>query len=129
MLSRLFNPRGEERAVSYQSLFAAGDAFQFTTNAGTVVTQEDSLKIGTVYACVRLIADSISTLPVDTFIRVDGDRRPYRPRPDWLDMPEIGCSRTDHFQQVLVSMLLNGNSFTRIIRDNQGIAWLTVLNP
>jgi HK97 family phage portal protein len=44
-------------------------------------------------------------------------------------MPEIGCSRTDHFQQVLVSMLLNGNSFTRVIRDNQGIAGLTVLNP
>ncbi len=129
MLSRLFNPRGEERAVSYQSLFAAGDAFQFTTNAGTVVTQEDSLKIGTVYACVRLIADSISTLPVDTYIRVDGDRRPFRPRPDWLDMPEVGVSRTDHFQQVLVSMLLNGNSFTRILRDNQGVAGLTVLNP
>ena len=129
MLSRLFNPRGEERAVSYQSLFAAGDAFQFTTNSGTVITQEDSLKIGTVYACVRLIADSISTLPVDVFIRVDGDRRPFRPRPDWIDQPEIGVSRTDHFQQVLVSMLLNGNSFTRIIRDEQGILGLAVLNP
>ena len=130
MLSRLFEPRGtEDRAISFQSLFAAGDAFQFTTNAGTIVTQEDSLKIGTVYACVRLIADSISTLPVDTYIRVDGDRRPYRPRPEWVDMPEIGVSRTDHFQQVLVSMLLNGNSFTRIIRDGQGIAGLSVLNP
>ena len=82
MLSRLFDSRSEQRAVSFQSLFAAGDGFQFTTNSGTVVTQEDSLKIGTVYACVRLIADSISTLPVDTFIRVDGDRRPYRPRPE-----------------------------------------------
>jgi len=129
MLSRLFNPRGEERAVSFQSLFAAGDAFQFTTNSGTVVTQEDSLRIGTVYACVRLIADSISTLPVDTYIRVDGDRRPYRPRPEWLDMPEVGVSRTDHFQQVLVSMLLNGNSFTRILRDDAGVAGLSVLNP
>ena len=129
MLSRLFNSRGEERAVSFQSLFAAGDAFQFTTNAGTVVTQEDSLKIGTVYACVRLISDSISTLPVDVFIRVDGDRRPFRPRPDWIDQPEIGVSRTDHFQQVLVSMLLNGNSFTRILRDDAGVAGLSVLNP
>jgi HK97 family phage portal protein len=44
-------------------------------------------------------------------------------------MPEVGVSRTDHFQQVLVSMLLNGNSFTRILRDNQGVAGLTVLNP
>lgn len=129
MLSRLFNQREENRAISFQSLFSLGDGFSMTTNAGTVVTQQDSLKIGTVYACVRLIADSISTLPVDTFIRVDGDRRPYRPRPEWLDLPEIGVSRTDHFQQVLVSLLLNGNSFTRILRDAQGVAGLTVLNP
>ena len=129
MLSRLFNQPGENRAISFQSLFSLGDGFSMTTNAGTSVTQQDSLKIGTVYACVRLIADSISTLPVDTFIRVDGDRRPFRPRPEWLDLPEIGCSRTDHFQQVLVSLLLNGNSFTRIIRDPQGVAGLTVLNP
>ncbi|NBS61964.1 MAG: phage portal protein, partial [Microbacteriaceae bacterium] len=129
MLSRLFSRSTEERAVSYQSLWGAGETFAFTTNAGVVINQEDSLKIGTVYACVRLIADSISTLPVDTFIRVDGDRRPFRPRPEWLDMPEVGVSRTDHFQQVLVSMLLNGNSFTRIIRDNAGVAGLTVLNP
>ena len=96
MLSRLFTQGTEERAISFQSLFAAGDAFQFTTNSGTVVTQEDSLKIGTVYACVRLIADSISTLPVDTYIRVDGDRRPYRPRPEWVDMPEDSWSGISH---------------------------------
>ena len=71
MLSRLL-PGGDRRAISFQSLFAAGDGFTVSTNAGTVITQNDSLKIEAVYACVRLIADSISTLPVDTFIRVDG---------------------------------------------------------
>jgi len=128
MLSRLL-PGGENRAVSFQSLFAAGDGFATTTNAGTVITQNDSLKIEAVYACVRLIADSISTLPVDTFIRVDGERRPFRPRPTWLDYPESGVTRTEHFQQVLVSLLLDGNSFTRILRDDAGVAGLVVLNP
>ena len=127
MLGRLF--QSENRAISYQTLFALGDGFSRTTNAGTVVTQLDSLKIEAVYACVRLISDSISTLPVDVFVRRDGERRPFRPRPDWLDNPETGVSRTDHFQQVLVSLLLDGNAFVRIIRDDQGVAGLAVLNP
>ena len=129
MLSRLLGGGNEERAVSFQSLFASGDAYSFTTNSGTVVTQQDSLKIEAVYACVRMISDSISTLPVDTFLRLDGTRRPFRPRPDWLDNPESGVTRIEHFQQVLVSLMLNGNSFTRILRDDQGIAGLVVLNP
>ena len=129
MLSRLLNGGSEERAISYQSLFALGDGFSFTTNSGTVITQQESLKIEAVYSCVRIIADSISTLPVDTFVRVDGERRPFRPRPEWLNYPESGITRTEHFQQVLVSLLLDGNSFTRILRDDRGIVGLVVLNP
>jgi HK97 family phage portal protein len=129
MLSRLLNQGTEDRAISFQSLFASGDGFATSTNSGTTVTQIDSLKIEAVYACVRLISDSISTLPVDTYIRVGAERRAFRPRPQWLDIPETGVTRTEHFQQVLVSLLLNGNSFTRIVRDDQGIAALVVLNP
>ena len=131
MIVDRFSKRAEEeRAISFQSLFALGDGYTFTTNSGTYVTQEDSLKIGAVYACVRLIADTISTLPVDSYIRQDGTRLQYRPRPVWLDAPDIGVTKEDHFQQVLVSLLLNGNSFTRIIRDEAGdVLALSVLNP
>ena len=132
MLSRIFNPSvdsGEERALSFQTIFGSGGDLMVTTSAGVTMNQDEALKLGTVYACVRLIADSISTLPMDTYIRRDGTRTPFRPRPEWLDSPEIGVSRTEHFQQVLVSLLLNGNAFTRILRDDQGIAGLIVLNP
>jgi len=132
VLSRIFNPSadsGEERALSFQTIFGSGGDLMVTTSAGVTMNQDEALKLGTVYACVRLIADSISTLPVDTYIRRDGTRTPFRPRPEWLDSPEVGVSRTEHFQQVLVSLLLNGNAFTRILRDDQGIAGLIVLNP
>jgi HK97 family phage portal protein len=132
MLSRILNPSvdsGEERALSFQTIFGSGGDLMVTTSAGVTMNQDEALKLGTVYACVRLIADSISTLPMDTYIRRDGTRTPFRPRPEWLDTPEIGVSRTEHFQQVLVSLLLNGNAFTRILRDDQGIAGLIVLNP
>ena len=81
MLSRLLGGGNESRSISTQSLFALGDGFSVTTNSGTVITEKDSLKIEAVYACVRMISDSISTLPVDTFLRLDGTRRPFRPRP------------------------------------------------
>ena len=130
IVERFTKSAEEERAISFQSLFALGDGYTFTTNSGTYVTQDDSLKIGTVYACVRLIADTIASLPIDSFIRQDGVRLQYRPRPVWLDAPDIGVTKDDHFQQVLVSLLLNGNSFTRIIRDEEGeVLALSVLNP
>ena len=64
MLDRLFPTSAENRAINFQSIWGAGDSYAVSTNSGTVVTQENAMKIATVYACVRLISDSISTLPV-----------------------------------------------------------------
>jgi HK97 family phage portal protein len=129
MLGGLFRRESqEERSISFQTIFASGDSLALTTNSGVTMNQDEALKLGTVYACVRLIADSISTLPIDTFRR-DGTERIAYPRPVWLDLPEVGMSRTTHFSQVLISLLMNGNAFIRILRDDQGIAGLVVLNP
>jgi len=113
MLRNLFP---EKRAISYQAIFGSGTDMQQTTYSGTVITQDTSLRIGAVYACVRLLADTISTLPVDTFYRDGGERLPYRPKPLWLDNPDLGVSREDHLQQAMVSLLLDGNVFIRIFR-------------
>jgi len=128
MLERLL-ARTEERALSFQTIWGAGDTYALSTKAGTVVTQETAMRIGTVYACVRLICDSISTLPVGPYRRFQGERLPVFPRPMWLDFPELDVTRVDHFQQVLVSLLVDGNAFVRIVRDDQGIVGLIVLNP
>jgi HK97 family phage portal protein len=130
MLRNLFNPRESERALSYQSIFAAGADIAPRTWSGTVINQDTSLKLGAVYACVRLLSDTISTLPADTFIRRDGDRVPFRPRPEWVMQPDIGVSREDHIQQVMVSLLIDGNAFIRIFRNARGeVAALVVLDP
>jgi len=130
MLARLFG-QGEQRAVSFQSIWGAGDSFSFTTDAGTNITQRKSLEITTVYACVRLIADTVSTLPVDAFRRVQGNRIPLRPKPTWIDSPdiEVTVTRSEFYQQLMVSLLLDGNAFVRVFRDGQGIIGLTVLDP
>lgn len=122
--------RREERAVSFQTIFASGGNVAQSTYAGTIITQDTSLKIGAVYACVRLLADTISTLPVDTFYREGGARRPFRPKPLWVENPDLGTAREDHLQQAMVSLLLDGNVFIRIFRSRTGeIVSLVVLDP
>ena len=129
MLGNLFN-NNENRAISFQSIWGAGDTFAFTTESGANIDERTSMSIGAFYACVLLISDTISTLPVDSFIRRDGNRVPYRPRPEWVQKPDIDLLRSEHYQQVLVSLLLDGNSFTRVFRDNRGdVANLVCLDP
>ena len=129
MLGNLLRGR-EERAVSFQTIFASGGNVAQQTYAGTIITQDTSLKIGAVYACVRLLADTISTLPVDTFYREGGARKPFRPKPLWVENPDIGTAREDFLQQAMVSLLLDGNVFIRIFRTRTGeIISLVVLDP
>jgi len=129
MLERLLPTKNDERALTFQSIWGAGDTYALSTRAGTVITQDTALKIGAVYACVRLISDSISTLPVGPYRRFQGERLPVFPRPVWIDFPDLDVTRVDHFQQVLISLLVDGNAFIRVVRDDDGIVGLIVLNP
>lgn len=131
MLGNLF-PSSEQRAVTYASVFGAGRMAEPLTHAGVSVSQETALKVNTVYAAVRLIADCVSMLPVAPFYRLNGTRLPFGPRPVWLDTPDPdGGTRQTHLQQVLVSMLIDGNAFVRILRDADTSApiALSVLAP
>jgi HK97 family phage portal protein len=128
MLNNLFGQ--EKRAISFQSIWGSGDSVSFTTESGTGIDETTSMRINTFYACVLLISDTISTLPVDSFIRREGNRLPYRPRPAWVQKPDIDLMRTEHYQQVLVSLLLDGNAFIRVYRDARGdVANLVCIDP
>lgn len=129
MLGRLFS--GERRAVTYQSVWGSGGDWPTgSTWAGPAVSQANSLQVAAVYACVRLYADTLSTLPVGAYIRENGARRPYYPRPAWLDEPYPGVTWAMHVQQGVVSLLLNGNWYARIYRNSIGeTVAILVLDP
>ena len=73
-MDRLLN----RRSISYQTLWGSGEDVVIGTQAGTYVTPDTVFKVNAIYSAVSLIADTISTLPLDAFIRVDGERRPFR---------------------------------------------------
>jgi HK97 family phage portal protein len=126
MLGRLL----ETRSTTFQNLFASGALFERPSPTGVHVTQDTALRLSAVYASVRLISDTISTMPLDQFQRVDGARVAYRPRDRWVDRPSLRHQRATFWQQNLVSLLLDGNIFAHVIRDGSGeVIDIDVLNP
>jgi phage portal protein BeeE len=77
VLNRLF----EERAISFQTVFEAGDDLTFGNLSDTNIDSKTVFQVNAVFSAVSLIADTISTLPLDSYIRIDGQRRAFRPRP------------------------------------------------
>lgn len=121
---------GENRAISFQSLWGAGDLTSYETQSSAYVDYNTSLQVNAVWACVSLISDTVSALPVDTFIRRDGIAYPYRPRPAWVIKPDVNISGVAFWQQTMISLLLDGNAYVRIFRDSKGdVLSLLVLNP
>jgi len=130
MLSKAFS-RSEQRAISFQQVWGSGGFFGQPTRAGVTINQDNSLRIATLYACVRLLSDTVSTLSADTYRRVNGVRVPFRPRPLWLDSPDpdLANTRDDFVSQIMVSLLLDGNAFVHIVRNAGDIVALVVIDP
>jgi HK97 family phage portal protein len=126
MLNNLF----ESRAISFQTIWGTGGDIEILNQAGTVVNPETVFKVNAIFSAVSLISDTISTLPVDSYIRRDGARFAFRPRPAWVQQPDIDTTKEAFYGSLIVSMLLDGNGFVRVFRDGSGrVINMTVLNP
>ena len=126
MLNNLF----EQRAISFQTLWGSGGELNIESNAGVNINGKNAFEIVAFFSAVSLISDTISSLPCDAYIRVDGERQPYRPKPAWVDQPDVDTTRQAHYGAVVSSLLVYGNSYTRVFRDRKGeVVNLVVLDP
>jgi len=126
MFDRLF----QQRAISYQTIFESGDDIVFGNYSGTYINSDTVFQVNAVFSAISLIADTISTLPLDAYVRRDGARFPFRPRPEWVSQPDVNIPREAFYNQVIVSLLLEGNAFIRVFSNTRGeVVNLTVLNP
>lgn len=123
--------RFSRRSISFQTLWGQGADIDFASQSGTYVSQDSVFKINAIFSAVSLIADTIATLPIDAYIRLDGERRAYRPKPAWVTRPDIDLiSKEPFYNSVIISLLLDGNAFIRVFRNDQSqVVNLVVLNP
>ena len=89
------------------------------TSGGVAVTQGSALRLVPVLASIRLIAETISTLPVGVFVREGQARKEIDP-PAWWTTPNAGLNPMEMVEEFLASLLTDGNSYTHTTRDRFG---------
>jgi HK97 family phage portal protein len=125
-LSTNKKPIEAKRDVGESGLFAP-------TSAITRITPDNALKISAVYACVRLISESIATLPINMY-KTDGNKRELaKEHPLYSVMkynPNALMTTTDLVESFVASALLRGNGYIHPVRNRYGdITELEFLKP
>jgi HK97 family phage portal protein len=95
-----------------RALFNIGDVPVASTWAGVPVGADQALRLSAVWACVRLLADSVSTLPVHTYR--EREREPLA-TPPLLAQPAARTPLPDWLHQAMVSLLLRGNAYGMVV--------------
>lgn len=111
----------EHRDVSFQSVWGSGGPWSggSKTASGVPVSEEKSLQLTTVYACVSLVSEVIGSLPWDV-VRSRGGVREEVAKPAWMEQPNPRQWDVDFKQRTVASLLLWGNSNTYVVRDSTG---------
>ena len=99
----------------------------WSTWSGVPVDERTALQQITVYSCVSLICDVISTLPVGVF-RDEGPARIPVARPRLVTEPFEGVEWTEWIGQELLSMLLRGNSYA-LVTERDALGYPSQLEP
>lgn len=101
-----------------------------TGGAGNAASPDQAMRLSAVFACLRLLSEAVATMPLDTFVRTDGARRAYRPKPDYLTFQPPMGSRIEYLSQVMLSLLTDGNAFVATPRNALGEPLdLVVIDP
>ncbi len=103
------------------------------TWAAKSVTPDTALQLGAVWACVRLIAQVVSTLPVGVYERLaDGSRRslPTHSVAQLLKgSPNLDQTPAEFLECMLACLLLYGNAFAEKTITAGQVRALTILHP
>ena len=103
-----------------------GSTYSFffgSTTSGKTVNERTALQTTAVYACVRILAETIASLPLHTFRYTDRGKEKALEHPlYYLLHNEPNSEMTSFaFRETLMShLLLWGNAYAQIIRDGRG---------
>jgi HK97 family phage portal protein len=131
-LDKLFGRKNTEAVDTPEKLMALFSTFGMSA-AGVNITPANAMQIATVYACVRVLAESVGMLPL-TLMVLNEKSRDKDTKNDlfWLMQrgPNDYMTAQEYKELVMVHLGLRGNHFSYISRSSTGkILELLPLNP
>lgn len=129
--SGLFHAR--DKPVARNAVSGALGFFFGNSSAGRTVNERTAMQTAVVYACVRVIAETVASLPLHVYCFAErGQERAYgHPLYPLLhDAPNPEMTSFVFRETLLTHLLLWGNAYAQIIRDGRGrVAALYPLLP
>lgn len=111
---------------------AIGKVITSTTEAGQTVDKDTILSLSAVWACARIISETISTLPLQVYERTPDGRRIAVDHPMYRILhvsPNSYSTAQTFIESNVASMLLHGNSWNRIVKSGGRVVALDFINP
>lgn len=104
-----------------------------TSSSGKVVTADKAIQLSAVWACVRLLSESISTLPLKIYVRQpDGSRKAATDHPAYSILcrrPNSEMTPSRFMLMVVASICLRGNAFVEKLFIGNKLVSLVPLMP
>jgi len=101
--------------------------FSQTSKAGVSVNASNALQHTSVYACVNILSETISTVPLFLYeskispAKTTKLKAKTHPLYDLLlDEPNEDMTSVDYWQLVMLELLLRGNHYSQIVKNNAG---------
>ena len=119
LLSGLFRSRDKP----HNSFGSAYSFFFGSTNSGKTVNERTAMQTTAVYACVRILAETLASLPLHTYKYTNsGKEKAIDHQLYYLLHDEPNPEMTSFvFRETLMShLLLWGNAYAQIVRDRSG---------
>jgi len=101
-----------------------------TSAAGERIDEWTALGVSAVLSSVSLLADSVASMPLRSYIIDKEGKRVMLPLPEILANPDPESNTYELIHQVVASMALHGNAYVKIDRDRSGnMIGLVPLHP
>ncbi|MFV5212704.1 phage portal protein [Azonexus caeni] len=100
--------------------------------SGQSVTADSMLSLSAVWACARLISETIATLPLSMYERTASGKRIATQHPLHVllhDMPNADTTAAVHWEATVAAMLLRGNARAEKLMIGNRLVGLQFLNP
>lgn len=136
IITDLIEKRGSQMKTDYDSGQWPSLTKYMTKESmsGVALSEQLAMNYIIVYACVRLLSETIASLPLLTYKRIKGggkERAPDYPAYTLLhDKPNPVMTSFNYRQKQMVDLLLWGNSYSQIVKNNaQNVTELWPLEP
>uniref|UniRef100_UPI0009FE8958 phage portal protein n=1 Tax=Tissierella creatinophila TaxID=79681 RepID=UPI0009FE8958 len=130
----IFSKLFKSREKPSNSLFGSTYSFFFgATTSGKTVNETTAMQTTAVYACVRILAETIASLPLHTYKSTSEGKEKARDHPIYhllSDAPNPEMTSFVFRETLIGHLLLWGNAYAQIIRNGRGeVAALYPLIP